>query len=113
MGSLRCASAHFQPTRGRPPGRHAAVQQNSKIGKPAPNAFIERFNRTYREEVLNAYLFHSAQEAQQLSDAWLVDYHERRPHDALGRLPPLTLLPRFNPAGVHELVVRLTGERTR
>jgi putative transposase len=63
-------------------------------GKPVQNAFIERFNRTYREEVLNAYLFHSTQEAQQLSDAWLVDYNERRPHDALGRVPPLTYLPR-------------------
>ena len=63
-------------------------------GKPVQNAFIERFNRTYRAEVLNAYLFHSTQEAQQLSDAWLVDYNERRPHDALGRVPPLTYLPR-------------------
>ena len=60
------------------------------------NAFIERFNRTYREEVLNAYLFHSTSEAQQLSDAWLVDYNERRPHDALGRVLPLTYLPRVS-----------------
>jgi putative transposase len=65
-------------------------------GKPVQNAFIERFNRTYREEVLNAYLFHSMHEAQQLSDAWLVDYNERRPHDALGRVPPLTYLPRVS-----------------
>ena len=65
-------------------------------GKPVQNAFMERFNRTYREEVLNAYLFHSTHEAQQLSDAWLVDYNERRPHDALGRVPPLTYLPRVS-----------------
>lgn len=66
-------------------------------GKPVQNAFIERFNRTYREEVLNAYLFHSTAEAQALSDAWLVDYNEHRPHDALGRVPPLTYLPRVSP----------------
>lgn len=66
-------------------------------GKPVQNAFIERFNRTFREEVLNAYLFHSTHEAQQLADAWLVDYNERRPHDALGRVPPLTFLPRVSP----------------
>ena len=47
------------------------------------NAFIERFNRTYREEVLDAYLFHSTQEAQAISDAWLIAYNEHRPHDAL------------------------------
>jgi putative transposase len=63
-------------------------------GKPVQNAFIERFNRTYREEVLDAYLFHNTDEAQHLSDAWLVDYNERRPHDALGRVPPLTFLAR-------------------
>ena len=61
------------------------------------NAFIERFNRTYREEVLNAYLFHSTQEAQQLSDAWLVDYNERRPHDALGRVPAHLFAARLPP----------------
>ena len=44
----------------------------------------------YREEVLNAYLFTSTHQAQQLSDAWLVTCNEHRPHDALGRVPPLT-----------------------
>jgi len=61
------------------------------------NAFIERFNRTYREDVLNAYLFHSTAEVQALSDAWLVDYNEHRPHAALGRVPPLTYLPHVSP----------------
>ena len=77
-------------------GQRGIGLQYIQPGKPVQNAFIERFNRTYREEVLNAYLFHSTQEAQQLSDAWLVDYNERRPHDALGRVPPLTYLPRVS-----------------
>jgi putative transposase len=76
--------------------QHGIGLQYIQPGKPVQNAFIERFNRTYREEVLNAYLFHSTQEAQALSDAWLVDYNERRPHDALGRVPPLTYLPRLS-----------------
>jgi len=77
-------------------GQRGIGLQYIQPGKPVQNAFIERFNRTYREEVLNAYLFHSTQEAQQLSDAWLVDYNERRPHDALGRVPPLTYLSRVS-----------------
>jgi putative transposase len=77
-------------------GQRGIGLQYIQPGKPVQNAFIERFNRTYREEVLNAYLVHSTQEAQQLSDAWLVDYNERRPHDALGRVPPLTYLPRVS-----------------
>jgi putative transposase len=57
-------------------------------GKPDQNAFIERFNRTYREEVLNAYLFEDLAQVREISAEWLRTYNEERPHDALGSLPP-------------------------
>ena len=63
-------------------------------GKPDQNAFIERFNRSYRTEVLNAHLFDSTTELQAVTDAWLRTYNCERPHDSLGRKPPLTFLPR-------------------
>ena len=57
-------------------------------GKPNQNAYIERFNRTYRSEVLNAYLFETLGDVRRVTDRWLVEYNEERPHDALGRTPP-------------------------
>ena len=63
-------------------------------GKPDQNAYIERFNRSYRTEVLNAHLFESIAELRVLTDAWLRIYNGERPHDSLGRVPPLTFLPR-------------------
>lgn len=57
-------------------------------GKPNQNAFIERFNRTYRTEVLNAYVFESLEQVREISAEWLLSYNEERPHDTLGGLPP-------------------------
>ena len=59
-------------------------------GKPDQNAFIERYNRTYRTEVLNAYVFESLEQVRAISAAWLQSYNEERPHDALAGLPPAT-----------------------
>lgn len=59
-------------------------------GKPDQNAFIERFNRTYRTEVLNAYVFESLDQVREISAEWLQCYNEQRPHDALAGLPPAT-----------------------
>ena len=58
------------------------------------NAFIERFNKTYREEVLSAYVFESLAQIREITESWLVEYNQERPHESLGRLPPLTYLPR-------------------
>lgn len=69
-------------------------------GEPNQNAFIERFNRTYRHEVLDAYLFKSIEQVQHITEEWLLDYNEQRPHDALGGLPPRQFLPRLTTAAV-------------
>jgi putative transposase len=66
----------------------AAKIQFIQLGKPDQNAFIERFNGTYREEVLTPYLFGSIEDVRQINDDWPDRYNEIRPHDALGSLPP-------------------------
>ena len=57
---------------------------------------IERFNRSYRTEALNAHLFESIAELPALTITWLRIYNQERPHDSLGRVPPLMFLPRPN-----------------
>ena len=57
-------------------------------GKPNQNAYIERFNRSYRNEVLDPHLFITLRQARELSAAWLISYNEERTHDSLGRIPP-------------------------
>ena len=57
-------------------------------GKPNQNAYIERFNRSYRNEVLSPHLFDSLSQVRELSWAWMLSYNEERPHESLGNIPP-------------------------
>ena len=65
-------------------------------GKPTQNAYIERFNRLYREDVLDAYLFEDLDQMKRLSKEWMDDYNCNHPHSALGGRSPVSYLKELN-----------------
>ena len=42
-----------------------------------------------RREVLDAYIFSSLEQVREITEEWIKDYNEDRPHTANGKLPPV------------------------
>ena len=61
-------------------------------GKPTQNSYIERFNRTYRDELLDLYLFRTLREVRHMTAKWMTLYNQERPHDALNDMTPVEYL---------------------
>lgn len=57
-------------------------------GKPQQNAYIERYNRTVRNEWLGQYIFSTIKEAQDYATRWLWTYNNERPNMAIGGITP-------------------------
>jgi putative transposase len=57
-------------------------------GKPMQNGYIERLNRTFREDILDAYMFSSVHQFNIISEKWKDDYNDYHPHKSLGNKSP-------------------------
>lgn len=58
-------------------------------GKPQQNAFIESFNGSLRDELLNEEIFDTLDDARRKIALWRYDYNAVRPHSSLDNLTPL------------------------
>lgn len=67
---------------------HAAKLEFIQPSKPTQNAFIERFNRTYRTEILDFYLFRTLNEVRETTEKWLSEYNCEHPHESLNNMTP-------------------------
>lgn len=65
-------------------------------GKPMQNGYVERFNRTFREDVLDAYLFNTVAQFNVLANEWRKEYNSKHPHKSLGHKSPTEYRKRKN-----------------
>lgn len=57
-------------------------------GKPQQNGFIESFNGSLRDELLNEEIFDTLDDARRKLALWRYDYNNVRPHSSLGNQTP-------------------------
>ena len=64
-------------------------------GKPTQNSLIERFNRTFRTDFLDVYLFENLVQMRNYAEIWMWKYNNERPHSALQYLTPRDFLLKY------------------
>ena len=67
---------------------HIKIQK----GKPMQNGFIERFNRSYREDVLDLHIFENINQVRSKTEEYLEDYNNNHPHNSLANMSPVNFM---------------------
>jgi putative transposase len=68
-------------------------------GSPQQNPYVERFNGSMRDELLNGEEFDSLLEARVMIAAWVEQYNTLRPHRGLGMMTPSAYAASCNEGG--------------
>jgi putative transposase len=82
---------------------HRIRHRRIEPGKPQQNSFIERFNRSYREDILDMHTFRNLRQVRELSVAWQNEYNHDRGHASLGGQSPVEYIRSFPPFAPHQL----------
>jgi putative transposase len=70
------------------PKSHGINIDYIQAGSTYQNGCIERFNCTYRTEVVDLYLFNNLEQARKVTKEWLTIYNTERPYEALNNMTP-------------------------
>jgi len=62
---------------------------NIQKGKPAQNCFVERFNNPAQEDLFDANIFHSLEQANEQATYFRYEYNHIRPHESLNDKTPI------------------------
>ena len=79
-----------------------------KPGRPMQNGFIESFNRSYREAVLDMFVFQSLYEVREHCKV-VARIQRRTTHESLGHVPPREYLLTRNRKICKKLVAVIAG----
>ena len=72
--------------------KHGVRLEHIQPGKLQQNAYIERYNRTVRGELLSQYIFETIEEAQDQATEWLWTYNNELPNMGIGGITPAVKL---------------------
>jgi len=77
--------------------KHEIQPVYTEPGNPMQNGYIERLNRTFREDVLDAYEFDSVGQFNIIAERWQEDYNDNHPHQSLQNKSPREYAQRRHP----------------